>query len=201
MTDKSNILIDELPQSIVIDDEEYIISTNFRTFILFELLLKDKDLSDKEKLWEILELVFLEEKPSDISEEIFKAIADFYKCGKNTFEASKKQNKPKQTQKRVYDFEWDDSYIYSAFLATYRIDLNEIEYLHWWKFKALFDGLPSDCELVKIMGYRAADISSIKDKNERARIQRLQTLYALPDNLTVEEKAAKFGAIFGGAMK
>lgn len=197
-----NILIDELPSSVSIDSKEYPISTNFRTFILFEILLSDKDLSQQEKLQEVVNLIFLDDKPPHISESVIDAIIDFYKCGKSETRKQKAVKKRMQTsQKAVYDFEWDDAYIYSAFLTVYGIDLNEIDELHWWKFRAMFDGLPSDCEFVKIMGYRSMDITKIKDNKERARIQKLQALYSLPDNLTVEEKALKYGAVLGGGMR
>lgn len=197
-----NILIDELPSSVCIDSKEYPISTNFRTFILFEILLSDKEMSQQEKLHEIVNLIFLDEKPLRISESVIDAIIDFYKCGKPETRKRKAVKKRMQTTKNaVYDFEWDDAYIYSAFLSVYNIDLNDIDYLHWWKFQALFNGLPSDCEFMKIMGYRSVDVSRIKDNKERARIQKLQALYSLPDNLTVEEKAIKYGAVLGGGMR
>lgn len=197
-----NVLIDELPTSIIIDSREYPISTNFRTFILFEILLSDKELSQQEKLYEIFNLIFLDEKPPRISESVIDAIIEFYKCGKPESRRQKAVKKRTQTSHNVvYDFKWDDAHIYSAFYSVYGIDLNEVEELHWWKFRALFDGLPSECEFVKIMGYRSIDVSKIKDNKERARIQKLQALYSLPDNLTLEEKAIKFGAVLGGGMR
>ena len=198
MSDSINILLDELPKSVTIGDEDYSISSNFRTFVLFEMLLMDENLSDDDKLEEIVNLVFDGEPPPKITEEVINTIIDFYKCGRVIRKPKTKATQEKNKNKRVYDFSVDDGYIYSAFLSEYHIDLNEIDYLHWWKFRSLFEGLPSDCEFVKIMGYRGTDVSAIKDKNERSRILKMQALYALPDHLTVEEKAAKFGAIFGG---
>ena len=51
--------------------------------------------------------------------------------------------------------------------------------MHWYEFRALFKGLEESCEIVKIMGYRAADISKIKYKPERERIARLQEIYKI----------------------
>lgn len=201
MSENINILLDVLPEAITVDDEEYPISSNFRTFMLLELLLRDKSLSDERKLEEMVYLIFGENYPKNITADVIDKIIDFYRCGKKETKRQKAVKKTVKNKKRVYDFEWDDAYIYSAFYSTYRIDLNEIDYLHWWKFKALFDALPSDCEFVKIMGYRATDISSIKDKSERARIAKLQALYALPEQLTAEEKAAQIGALFGGGIR
>lgn len=201
MIESANILIDALPQSITINSEKYPISTNFRTFILYEMLLSDNDLTDRQKMEEMINLFFTEKRPNRITKEVINAIVNFYRCGKQETRKQKAVKKTIKNKKKVYSFEYDDDYIYSAFLSAYGIDLNDIDYLHWWKFKALFNGLPSDCEFVKIMGYRGADASVIKDNKERSRILKLQALYALPDNLTVEEKAAKFGAILGGSMR
>jgi hypothetical protein len=42
------------------------------------------------------------------------------------------------------------------------------------------------------MGYRAIDISKIKDKDEKAKYKKLQRQFALPDNRTEEEKEQDF---------
>ena len=81
-------------------------------------------------------------------------------------------------------------------MQQYGIDLQDIEYLHWWKFKALFNGLAENTQFVKIMGYRAMDISKIKDKKEKKRYRELQRLYALPDMRTEEEKEYDFAEAF-----
>ena len=78
------------------------------------------------------------------------------------------------------------------------IDLCDIEYLHWWKFQALFQSLKSNTRIVEIMGYRATDLNEIKNKDERKRIARMKQIYDLPTNLTREEKIAMAGAAFGG---
>ena len=70
------------------------------------------------------------------------------------------------------------------------------EELHWWKFKALFQGLKEDNKIVQIMGYRGMDLSKIKDKEERKHYKRLKKLYALPDMRTEEQKEADFAGAF-----
>ena len=47
-------------------------------------------------------------------------------------------------------------------MEQYKIDLNSIKYLHWWKFKALFNNLNENIQFSKIMSYRAMDLSKIK---------------------------------------
>ena len=73
-------------------------------------------------------------------------------------------------------------------MEQYKIDLQEIEYMHWWKFRALFDGLNENTEIVKIMGYRSMDLSKIKDTERRNYYKKMKRLHALPDMRTIEEK-------------
>ena len=101
-----------------------------------------------------------------------------------------KQEKPRK--KQIFSFEYDAKYIYSAFLDQYGIDLNEIDQLHWFKFKSLFEGLKSDNKICEIMSYRAIDLSKIKDKEEKKKYKQLQRQWALPDNRTIEEKEQDF---------
>ena len=72
------------------------------------------------------------------------------------------------------------------------MDLNEIEYLHWWKFKSLFEGLNEENQICKIMGYRSIDLSKIKDKEERKRYKKIKQQWALKDDRTEEEKEQDF---------
>ena len=105
------------------------------------------------------------------------------------------ENKEENKQKQIYSYEFDAEYIYSSFMEQYKIDLNT-SHMHWWKFKALFEGLNENTQIVKIMGYRAIDLGKIKDKEEKTRYKKLKKLYALPDMRTQEEKEADFGKAF-----
>ena len=99
---------------------------------------------------------------------------------------------------RIYDFDADAAYFYSAFLTQYGIDLNDIDYLHWWKFMAMFEGLRRDNEIHRIMEIRATDVASIENPKEKQRIMRLQEHYRIDAGLSVEDKAEIAGAVFGG---
>lgn len=178
-----NLLVDKLPT----DYEGLKIDTNFRSFILFELLMQDNELKKEEKIYLAIKLLY-EEEPKDLKKAI-EGILWFYKCSEKEKKSKGGENGKK---KQIYSYEHDAKYIYSAFLSQYGIDLNEINYLHWFKFKALFEGLKSDNRINEIMSYRAMDLSKIKDKAERDKYRKLQREFALPDNRTVEEKEQDF---------
>lgn len=183
-----NLLIDYLPSSVTIGGADFKIRSDFRTSILFEQLMFDSTIEDKEKIALALELYYPDEieriNNANIDEAIEKMLW-FFAGGKE------KEGNTKKTSsniKRVYDYEYDDDYIFAAFMTQYNIDLNSIKYLHWWKFKAMFNALKEDNEIVKIMGYRNIDLSKIKDKEERRRYAKLKEIYKLPVQVNKDEK-------------
>jgi len=178
-----NLLIDLVPTSVEIEGIEYEINSNFRTSILFELLMQDMELSEEEKIIQALELYYPVLPPN--LEIAIEKILWFYRCGKDEVET---KNKGTGKSTNVYSFDYDDDYIYSAFLDQYGIDLQDIENLHWWKFKAMFKALKEDNEIVKIMGYRAMDLSKIKDKEEKSYYTKMKELYKIPSNISKDEK-------------
>ena len=185
-----NILVDKLPT----DYEGLKINTNFRSFILFELLMQDKEISQDDKVALALNL-FYEETPRDFK-KAFEGIVWFYTRGKQIKQKNDDEKISKKNKKKIYSYEHDAELIYTAFLDQYSIDLNEIDYLHWFKFKALFEGLRDDNKICKVMGYRALDLSKIKDKEEKKRYKKLQREWAVPDDRTDEEKERDFADAF-----
>lgn len=158
--------------------------------------MQDNKIDEKNKVEQALRLYYYDlSKIPDIKKAIDE-IVWFYACGKNKKVDNKTENNNNKEKKQIYSYEFDAEYIYSAFLQQYKIDLNSIRYMHWWKFKALMENLNEDTQFVKIMGYRALDISKIKDKEEKARYKRLKKIYALPDMRTTEQKEADFGKAF-----
>ena len=158
--------------------------------------MQDKDIS-KEQQIEISLNLFYEGQIFDTKEKIQKAIEGilwFYSIGHKQTKKSKGEAKDKQNT--IYSYEYDAEYIYSAFLSQYGLDLNEVDYLHWWKFKSLFEGLNEENQICKIMGYRSIDLSKIKDKEQKKYYKNLKMKFALPDNRTEEEKERDFAEAF-----
>lgn len=201
---KFNILIDPLPLSVNLGGRDFLISADFRTSILFEQLMQDTGLSKGEKITTALALYFPDGVPVSLAAEACLEITNFYCCGSvdDTAEEGARMQKAMggKRLKRIYDYDFDAPYIYAAFLDQYGIDLQDIEFLHWWKFHALFLGLKEDNEICKIMTYRAINLADIKNRSERQRYAALQARYRLPDNRSLEEKQATVGAMFGGAF-
>lgn len=183
-----NILLDYLPTSFSIDGKKYEFNYDFRTSILFCLLMQDTELTEEQKILQGLQLYYPVIPPN--IEEAYKKILYFYSRGKEIEDNKKvKQGKRifKRNNNRAYDFEIDANLIFSAFMTQYNINLNK-ENLHWWEFMALFNSLRESNEIVKIMNYRTIDINSIEDKKERKTYKQLQDYYSLENVITAEEK-------------
>ena len=183
-----NILIDCLPTTIEIDQRKYEIHSDFRTSIIFALMMQDDSLSEEEKLLGALKLYY-PVIPKN-TEKAIEKIYWFYSRG-NVEEDNKKVKQGKRifkrNNKRAYDFKTDSDLIFTAFMTQYNINLNR-ENLHWWEFMALFNSLNDDNEIVKIMNYRTIDLTSIEDKKERKMYSDLQKYYSLEDRISKEEE-------------
>ena len=183
-----NIILDWLPKAVIVRGVEYQIRSDFRTSILFETMMRS-NLSSWEKLNQILR-IYYPVIPSDRQEAIQKALW-FYNCGKEkNLEAEKNKTREKFRKDRVsYSFEQDAPYIYAAFMEVYKINLQRIpsKELHWWEFVALFDSLPDDCKIRKIMYWRTCDTSGMPRK-EVQRINELRKIYELKDDASVQAK-------------
>ena len=191
-----NILIDELPTSVMIDDVEYVIRTDFRISIMYELLMLDEDIPKSQKLRNALNLYF-PVIPHNIDRAI-ECILWFYQCGakeqsvsedfeedseENSEEDSEEDyllNEEKYDSQNIYSYEYDAGYIYAAFMQQYGIDLTEKINFHWWKFRALFLALNDSCEFVKIMGYRSIKTSSKMSNEQRLFYSKMKNIHALP---------------------
>lgn len=188
-----NILIDELPKTIMIGGVEYDINSDFRTSVLYELLLLDDEVSPEDKLEGALRL-FYPVMPLNVNEAI-EGILWFYECGKEKPESKGGGS----GTPRIYSYDFDDSYIYSAFLSQYNLDLQDLDYLHWWKFKAMFQSLNEDCEIRKIMGYRAITITNDMSKEHKAFYTNMKNLYKIPLSKNETEKLSAIeGALING---
>lgn len=176
-----NILIDILPNEVEIESIEYDINSDFRTSMLFELMMADNELNDIQKIKQSLKLYY-PKIPQNIDLAVDQLLW-FYRCGKDVVKSSR-SGKGKSTQ--IYDFNFDDDYIYSAFLDQYNIDLQDAD-LHWWKFKALFKSLKDDNEIVKIMGYRSMDLNKIKDKAEKLYYKKMKDSYKIQNHIGQDE--------------
>ena len=183
-----NMLLDALPTWVDIDGVQYDLNSDFRISVMFEMLMFDDTVTERDKLQKALYLYYGNRIPPNIEKAVEK-IMWFYNCGVKTKKKRRRRNRS-STADRVYDFDFDDAYIYAAFLQQYGVDLQDEE-IHWWKFKAMFKALSEDTEFVKIMGYRSITITSNMTKSQKDFYTEMKRIHALPLPQAEVDKAEK----------
>ncbi len=180
-----NLFYEEYPVFIRVEGEIIPIHTDFRKYIKLMDILKSEDASDSEKA-EFICSFFLK-MPSDINKAIgrfldFVLMKDLKLPAREGTENGEEGSgmESEKPVKALYSFEYDYPFILSGFLQCYQINLKTIDYMHWWEFRCLFQGLPDDTGIKQRIQYRNYDLSSIKDKAERRRIRRIQNEIRLP---------------------
>ena len=166
-------MYNKLPQYVYLSNEKFAINTDYRIFIEFEERMQGNDVNSAvlKALIDFYPAFSLIEENGLINEAVDKFVW-FYCCGKEHFPKETKSQKQTQVS-QVFSYKHDSDLIWSAFwMYGNRIDLSK-DYVHWWKFKAIWNSLPSECEFCKIKGYRAYEG---KDKD----ILELKEYYKLP---------------------
>ena len=182
-----SILTENLPDFLVIREKKCRIKTDFKTWLKFSEIISEGESVEK-KIPKILSLIFYELPPN--LNDAFIAMMEFYsreKKGRGKSGESK--------NKAVFDFEYDADLIYAAFLQQYGIDLSDSD-MHWWKFRALFNGLSEDTHFTKVVQYRGIDLSKIKDKDMRREYMKLKSAYRLPEKRSEAQKEADMVSSF-----
>lgn len=178
-----NLLLDNPPVSVDVGGIAYPINASFRASIAFEMLMLDHGIPEDAKSTTALYLYY-PRIPEDLDGAI-RSILWFYRGGDQ--ESQDKGKRGGGRQDAIYSFEHDDKLIYAAFLEQYGIDLCEAD-LHWWKFRALFQGLDDSTEIKKIMGYRSVEITKDMTKSQKEFYSKMKKLYRIPLAKNEQEK-------------
>lgn len=141
-----NILIDELPDQVMIDGKLYDLDTDFRTAIRIIQDFEDDDLTTYEKNYLMIRRLF-PVVPDNMEESLRQALK-FLDGGEPISEEV--ESTPPM---RLYSFSKDANLIYAAFRQTHGIDLQTAK-LHWWQFLALFMDLGADTTFSNLVSLR-----------------------------------------------
>lgn len=147
-----NVLTDKFPTKINVNNKMLRINSDFRNCIKIIEAFEDDDLFDEEKYLILIRRLYIDEvKEEDLEQAIIKGI--------KFLDLGEENENNEENVKRLYSFSKDDSYIYTGIRQSHNIDLNSIEYLHWWNFVYLFLDIGQDCMFNQLVYYR-------KRKNE-----------------------------------
>lgn len=180
-----NLLIGDLPKSVIVKGIEYDIYTDFRDYIELQQLLKK---GTNEQIADYIIGLFIDDLPfnksrnqeevNDLFVEALNQIVNFFRMGEGR-EEKREETEGQKRKRPSFSFDDDMAYVIGAFREAYSIDLVHIDYLHWWEFNALMDSVPETTELKKRIHYRSIDTDKIKDNNEKKRIKAIQKKIAI----------------------
>lgn len=144
----------KLPRYVYLNDKKFFINTDFRIFIDFEEEMQGGNKTDAMiKVLQRFYPAFFDILNQKLYEEAVKKFVWFYKCGKNR---EYKKEKGSINQAQIFNYRYDDIYIWGAFNMYFKVDLTR-DYIHWWKFRAMWLSIPNDSQFNKIKSYRAYD--------------------------------------------
>lgn len=174
-----NLLVDAPPESVTINNTEYLINSDFRACLRTILAFEDNALTPQEK--QIILLTNLYPKiPPNTQYALLEAVRFLNGSGKE----SEDNDAP-----RVYSFSKDAQFIFAAFRQTHGIDLSTA-HLHWWAFLALFMDLGQDTTFCQLTALRKRVKTGKATKEERQVAREMGELFEIPDvdTRTLEEK-------------
>lgn len=157
-----NVLTDKFPTKIRINDKIHEVNADFRNCLKIIAAFEDDDLSIRDKYEIMIRRLykFYKDIPAEDIGTAIKRGIQFLDCGE--------EPQDKSTPKRVYSFEKDGKFIYSAIKQTHQIDLEQVDFLHWWKFVFLFSDINSDCAFANMVHLRDKRNRGKLSKEERA---------------------------------
>lgn len=193
-----NLLVEELPVAVEIDGREYPINTDFRRCLLAIIAFEDTTLTHFERRAILLANLY-PKMPHDAVQAIQMAVK-FLDGGKSSDSGEESASGP-----RLYSFSKDSDLIFSAFKQTHGIDLIDTEYLHWWKFLALFSDLGSETAFCNLVALRKRVKTGKASKEERQAAHEMGDRFDVPEldmrTLEEREKEAEFLNLFRGRHK
>ncbi len=175
-------LYESLPTTIEYEGKEYKIKPSFDRVLEALDVSQDQTFFDEEKADYLLSL-FVCGKTN---------VQDKWKLIETVYQAIITVPKHASDEK-LFDFTQDAQYIYAGFMQAYGIDLfDQQDKLHWWKFNALFQGLPRDTQIMQIIDIRQRKLPNPTKHNreEIRQLARLKEIYRL--EISQEERDAKF---------
>ena len=179
-----NALCDGFPTAVAIGGREYAINADFRDCLRIILAFEDGTLTPEEQQCVMLERLYKEIPPNLI--EACEMAVLFLNCGES------KRSDAAGSGARLYSFQHDADYIWAAFRQTYGIDLETVDFLHWWKFVHLFMNLREDCFFQQMIYLRRKKQKGALTKEEQRAYTDMRDILDLPLTEDEQETADEF---------
>jgi hypothetical protein len=180
-----NILVDRLPEAIRIGEDIHPIDPDFRNCIRIMLAYEDNELTPNEKQSILVHNLYTDPNSlKDYHQAAIKAIK-FLNGGDEILDEG-----TGISVHRLYSFSKDSKLIFAAFQQTHDIDLQNVDFMHWWKFMALFMDLGSETLFCSIVALRKRVHDGKASVEEKRMYYEMEDLFKVPDidTRTVEQK-------------
>ena len=165
------------PTKIEVNGKIYELDTDFRTAIACFRVINDKELSDFKRGYAILTLLIKGKFDLLEMNQLLEKCAIYLRCGKESNMSKEKID---------VDYVKDEARIRTSIRQCYfGYDLNKVDYLHWWEYNELIEGLTEETLLSKVRDIRNYDLSEEKDPKRRQIIFDMKKQVALEE---IEEK-------------
>lgn len=149
----------------------YPINTDYRVALACLRAIGDTSITDLERFYACESLLLgYNVLPQD--EYILKSkIKEYLMCGRE---------ENNDNSEIDMDYFQDEKYIRTSIKQVYHgLDILKLDYLHWYEFNELIEGLTTDSVLERIRELRTYDVSNISDEKEKQRIIKAKEKIAL----------------------
>ena len=171
------------PTKIEVNGHYYDINTDYRTALACLKAINDKTITDLERLYAIEGLLIDDPVPPEDEEILKEKMAIYLRCGSE-----------KNTSDEEIDMDYfkDEAIIKTSIRQCYHLNLNEIDYMHWWEYNELISGLTNESVLSRTRELRTYDLNQIKDPVEREKMRKRKEYVSLDkeedEELTKEQE-------------
>ena len=153
------------------------INPDFRVILKILRVLHDDEMFPLQRQIMALQWFFNKPAPANGAELLWKFIQG---------DEEPKDNQNNVTEKPRFDWEFDAPEIYASFVSDYRIDLYDMDFLHWRKFLILFQNLSADSPFKTKIRLRFMDLKGVKGK-QLTETRKAKESVQIPEKLTWDE--------------
>lgn len=151
----------------------YPINTDYRVALACFKALNDIEITDLERFYAI-ETLLLGDNILQQDEPILKEKIELYlRCGKE---------KNISEEERDFDYLQDEIEVRTSIRQCYNnLDINKLDYLHWYEYNELISGLTSESLINRIRDLRNFDANEITNEKKKNKIIEAQKKIAIKE--------------------
>lgn len=125
-------MIGRLPVSLSVGGADWKIRTDYRDILVIMEAYSDPELSDREKVWIMLNILYedWDQIPDESQIEAMERAIWFLDCGQ--------EEDNKKPPRKLMDWEQDEPILFPAINKVAGREVRALEYMHWWTFCGYF---------------------------------------------------------------